>query len=109
MDQHVPRPITEGLRRRGIEVMTAHEDDAAEIDDDVLLERATQLGYVLFSQDQDLLIITNQWLTEGKEFAGLVYAHQLNITIGRAIRDLELLAQVLNSEDMQNHIEFLPL
>lgn len=109
MDHHVPGPITEGLRRRDVDVVTAHEDGAAELDDEALLERATHLERVLFSQDRDLLVIANQWLEIGREFSGLIYAHQLNITIGRAVRDLELLAQVLDPEDMRNHIEFLPL
>jgi hypothetical protein len=109
MDHHVPGPITAGLRRRGIDVVTAHEDDAAELGDDALLERATQLGRVLFSQDRDLLVIAHHWLETEREFSGLIYGHQLNITIGRAVRDLELLAQVLEPGDMHNHIEFLPL
>ena len=109
MDHHVPAPITEGLRSRGIDVQTAHDDGAAEFDDEVLLERATHLGRVLFSQDRDLLVIASQWLEAGREFSGLIYAHQLDITIGRAVRDLELLAQVLEPNDMRNHIEFLPL
>lgn len=109
MDHHVPDSITAGLRRRGIDVVTAHEDGAAELDDDALLQRATQLGRVLFSQDRDLLVIAHHWLETGREFSGLIYAHQLNITIGRAVRDLELMAQILEPEDMPNHIEFLPL
>ena len=109
MDHHVPGPITDGLRQRDIDVITAHEDGAATFDDDVLLERAGQIGRVLFSQDRDLLVIANSWLVAEREFSGLIYAHQLNITIGRAVRDLELLTQVLEPEDMQNHIEFLPL
>jgi len=109
MDHHIPRPITEGLRRRDIDVVTAYEDGAAELDDDRLLERASLLGRVLFSQDRDLLVITHHWLITGREFSGLIYAHQLNITIGRAIRDLEMLAQAFDPEDMRNHIEFLPL
>jgi hypothetical protein len=42
-------------------------------------------------------------------FNGLVYAHQLSITIGQAIRDLDLLVQVLATQDIRNRIEFLPL
>jgi predicted nuclease of predicted toxin-antitoxin system len=75
MDHHVHAAITEGLRRRGVGVITAHEDGAAEFEDERLLQRATQLGRVLFSQDKDLLILTNQWLQAGIEFSGLVYAH----------------------------------
>jgi predicted nuclease of predicted toxin-antitoxin system len=58
MDHHVHAAITDGLRRRGVEVITAQEDGAARFDDERLLERATQLGCILFSQDKDLLILT---------------------------------------------------
>ena len=39
----------------------------------------------------------------------MIYVHQLNITVGKAVRDLELLAQVLEPEAMRNHLEFLPV
>ena len=55
MDQHVPRAITIGLRLRGIDVITAFEDDAAEMTDSELLDRAGEIGRVLFTQDDDLL------------------------------------------------------
>ena len=55
MDQHIPRAITEGLRLRGVEVITAYEDGAGEMGDAELLDRATKLGRVLFTQDNDLL------------------------------------------------------
>ena len=32
MDQHVPRAITEGLRLRRIDVTTAYEDDASDME-----------------------------------------------------------------------------
>jgi len=109
MDHHVNRAITEGLRRRDVDVLTAHEDGTAELDDDLLLDRATELHCVLFSQDRDLLIVANDWLQSGREFSGLIYAHQLNITIGRAVHDLELIAKALEPDDMRNNIEFIPL
>jgi len=31
------------------------------------------------------------------------------VTIGEAVRDPTLIAQVLEPEDMQNHVEFIPL
>ena len=40
MDQHFPRAITEGLRRRGVDVITAFEDGADKMEDAELLERA---------------------------------------------------------------------
>ncbi len=109
MDHHVSAAITEGLRKRGVDVITAHEDGAARLDDDRLLSRATEPDRVLFSQDQDLLVIAHRRMAAGVEFAGLIYAHQLNITVGRAVRDLELLATLLDADDLRNHIEFIPL
>jgi predicted nuclease of predicted toxin-antitoxin system len=108
MDHHVHAAITEGLRQRGVDVLPAHEDGAAQLDDEELLARATQLGRVLFSQDEDLLTLTHRWLQTGRVFAGLVYAHQLGVTIGQAIRDLELMAYALDPEDMRNRITFIP-
>ena len=109
MDHHVHIAITDGLRQRSVDVITAYEDNAAELDDEPLLARATQLNRVLFSQDVDLLVITERWLRTNRAFAGLIYAHQLSITIGQAVRDLTLIAQIFEPEEMCNHIEFLPL
>lgn len=109
MDHHVPSAITQGLRRRGVDCLTAFEDGAAEAEDAALLERATRLGRIVFSQDDDLLRIAHQWLAMRRDFAGVIYAHQLRITIGQAVRDLELAAGVLAPADMQNRVLFLPL
>lgn len=108
MDQHVPLSITEGLRERGIDVLTAREDNAADWNDPAILQRASELQRVVFTLDDDFLAIAAEWLESGREFAGVAYAHQLGITIGQAIHDLELLATVLDPKDMQNRIEFLP-
>lgn len=108
MDQHVPSAVSAGLRSRGVDVLTAAEDGSAALEDEPLLERAAHLGRVLFSQDEDLLAITHQWLKTGRDFPGLAYAHQMAISIGQAIRDVELLAKVLEPEDMRNRVEYLP-
>lgn len=50
MDVHVPQAITEQLRRRGVDVLTAIEDGAATLTDEALLERAGVLGRVLFTE-----------------------------------------------------------
>ena len=46
------------------------------------LQRATDLGRVLVSQDEDLLREAVRRLRESKDFSGLVYAHQLGVTSG---------------------------
>ena len=55
MDHHVPKAITNGLRLRGVDVLTAYEDGTREYEDADLLDRATELQRVLFTQDDDLL------------------------------------------------------
>jgi len=108
MDHHVKAAITEGLRTRGVDVLTCTEDDTDQWEDDQILRRATELGRAIFTQDDDFLVLAKDWLSTGQEFAGVVYAHQLGITIGSAIRDLELIAKVLAPNEMRNRIEFLP-
>ena len=66
MDVHVRRAVTAALRLRSIDVLTAQEDGSAELADDVLLKRATELGRILVSQDEDLLREGASWLSDRK-------------------------------------------
>lgn len=109
MDHHVKVAIAEALRSRGVDVITAFEDGARQFNDTCLLERATELNRVLFSQDRDLLVIVNQWLRAERDFAGLVYAHQMKTPISQIINDLELIAKTLDPIDIRNQTLFLPL
>lgn len=109
MDQHVPRAITAGLRLRGVDVLTAFEDSASELSDPDLLDRAGERGRVLFSQDEDLLAEGARRQREGVFFRGVIYAHQLRLSIGACIRDLELIAKTGEPEDFFNCVEILPL
>lgn len=108
MDVHVKYPITQGLRQRGIDVLTAQEDGTTQMSDSDLLTRASTLGRVLFSQDEDLLQETARRQQAGEPFAGLVFSRQLALTIGRAIADLELLATVYEPAEMANRVEYIP-
>jgi hypothetical protein len=47
MDVHVPQAVTDQLRRRGVDVITAIEEGADKWDDEALLEHAQVLGRVL--------------------------------------------------------------
>jgi hypothetical protein len=109
MDHHVQAAVTAGLRQRGVDVMTAYQDGTHQWDDDRLLERATQLGRMLFTQDDDLLVIAHQWLQAGRDFAGLVFGQSVRLTVGKAVQDLELIAKVFDPADVRNRIEFIPL
>jgi hypothetical protein len=109
MDQNVPRAITIGLRLRGVDVITAFEDGSGLFNDPDLLDRCGELGRVLFTQDDDLLVEAAKRQKEGIFFRGVIYAHQLGISIGTCIRDLEMIAKAGEPEDMSDRVEYLPL
>ena len=44
MDVDVPRPITRGLRRHGVDVLTAQEDGTTRWEDAELLDRVAELN-----------------------------------------------------------------
>ena len=109
MDQNVPRAITAGLRLRGVDVITAYEDAASDMDDPELLDRAGELGRVLFTQDDDFLSEATKRQREGIPFRGVIYAHQLRVSIGACIHDLAIIAEAGEPEDLANRVQFLPL
>jgi hypothetical protein len=109
MDHNVHAGITDGLRNRGVDCLTAQEDGKASAADPDILLRAFQLGCVVFTQDVDFLGITKEWINSKREFGGVIYARQMGITIGQAIRDLELFAKTLEPEEMRNSLQWIPL
>lgn len=102
-----PRAITRGLRRRGVDVLTAQDDGAARLEDPALLDRATSLGRMVFSQDEDLVVEAVRRQRVGQPFATVVFVRQLDLSIGRCIADLEALAKAATSEDAQGQVIFL--
>jgi predicted nuclease of predicted toxin-antitoxin system len=107
MDHHVPRAVTLGLRLRKADVITAYEDGTSEIDDAEILDRAGELGRVLFTRDDDLLAEATRRQREGIPFHGIVYAHQLRVSIGRCVEDLGLIAKVAEPVDLMDQVTAL--
>ncbi|HEY9801918.1 MAG TPA: DUF5615 family PIN-like protein [Leptolyngbyaceae cyanobacterium] len=108
MDVHIPQAITSQLRRRGVDVLTAAEDETQELPDDKLLERVTELKRVLFTQDIRFRVLAETWQIEGKEFSGLIFGHQLGGTIGQFVKDLELIAKASEIDEWMNVVEYIP-
>jgi hypothetical protein len=109
MDHNVPRAITIGLRLRQVDVLTAYEDRSNELNDPLLLDRASELGRVLFTRDDDLLVEAVRRQRTGILFCGVVYAHQLGVPIRQCVDELELIAKSVEPEELLNRIIFLPL
>ena len=109
MDENVPLPVTEGLRRRDVDVLRVQDDGRKGTPDNIVLDRAIELQRVVFTQDEDFLAIANRSQQEGVNFAGIIYAHQKSVTVGDCIRDLEIIAKVNQPEDLANCVQYLPL
>ena len=109
MDENVHRGITDGLRIRDVDVLTVQEDGRISFRDPVILDRATELKRVLFTQDDDFLAEATRRQQERMNFAGVIYAHKLRVSVGDCIRDLEIIAKAASDEELANRIQYLPL
>lgn len=77
-DHNVDRAIVDGLRARGISVLTAKEDGFDTRPDEAVFEWATELGHVAVSNDEDFLAIAHRWQREGHHFVGPIRARHTN-------------------------------
>src|SRR3954469_14960369 len=109
MDENVPLPITVALRRRGVDVLTVQEDGRRHTPDPVLLDRAAELDRVMFTIDDDLVAEAARRIRSHEPFAGVIYVHQRNVSIGQCVGDLAVIAGASDPPDWVNRVEFLPL
>jgi predicted nuclease of predicted toxin-antitoxin system len=101
-DEHVARAVARGLRERGVDVLMAADAGMLSASDREHLEFALREGRVVFTQDDDFLRLH----AAGAEHAGIAYMPQ-GSSIGEMIRGLMLVFQVLDADEMRNHVEFL--
>jgi hypothetical protein len=102
-DHHMWRAVTVGLRRQGIDVMTAEEAGLAEDDDPVLLSFATAERRMLMTFDRDFFALHNR----GVPHAGIAWCPALKYRIGPLIGQLRLVHGVYTADEVVNHLEYL--
>jgi predicted nuclease of predicted toxin-antitoxin system len=102
-DQHIPFAVARGLRRRGVDVLTAQEADRCGLPDLGQLEYAFTLDRVLVTFDADLLVLS----AGGVEHKGIAFCTASKHSIGELIYALLLVQDVMTQEDMLNHVEFI--
>ena len=101
-DEHVAKAVAQGLRLRGVEVLTVVEANMLGASDEEHIKRALDEVRVIFTQDDDFLRLH----AAGVEHAGIIYAPQ-QTSIGEIVRGLMLIYQILDAEDMMGHVEYL--
>jgi uncharacterized protein with PIN domain len=102
LDEHVAKAVAKGLRQRGVDVKTIVELELSGASDEKHLEFAQSENRVIFSQDDDFLKLVSQ----GLNHPGIVYAPQ-HTPIRKIISDLMLIYEVLDAEEMRDHVEYL--
>lgn len=101
-DEHVAKAVIRSLRQRGVDVLTVPEAGSIGATDMEHLDRARNENRVFFTQDEDFLRLhANQ-----VQHAGIAFAAQ-GTPIGRIIRGLLLIHDLLEPAEMNGHIEFL--
>lgn len=106
-DEDVNFAIIKGLRALGVTAWTAKEVGLQGKSDEEQLAYTAKEKAVLFTHDDDLLTLADQWFKVGKEHWGIIYVHQNKLSIGECIRRLMDYAVILEAEDMKNCVEFL--
>lgn len=101
-DEHVSNSVVKGLRLQGVDALTTKEAGMLGADDKEHIAFAMKERRVIFTQDEDFLKLHSR----GVKHSGIVYAHQ-RAPIGDIVRGLMLIYQVLESDEMENHLEFL--
>ncbi|MDW8327610.1 MAG: DUF5615 family PIN-like protein [Anaerolineales bacterium] len=78
-DQHIPQAVAQGLRRRGVDVLTAQEADRCSLPDESQLAFAAQTGRVLVTFDADFLALA----ASGVRHNGLIFCSATKYTCRR--------------------------
>lgn len=101
-DEHVPTAIVKSLRLKGVDVLTTKDANMLGARDEEHLVFALREDRVLITQDKDFLALH----AKGIEHCGIVYGHQ-HKSIGVISKGIMLVYQVLETDDMKNHLEYL--
>jgi len=103
LDEHANPAVADALRRRGIDVTTTPEAGLPGADDAAHLAFALEQLRVIFSNDADFLRLHDA----NVEHAVIAYCHQQSRSVGEIVRMLEMNWEVFETEEMQNHVEFI--
>jgi hypothetical protein len=106
-DECVNGRIVIGLRRRGVDVVTAEDEHLLSRSDRDQMVHAAALGRVFVTSDRDFFPIADDLMGRQAPFLGMFFI-QPRATIGDAVRIIAEAAMNLELSAMQNRIEWVP-
>ncbi|MGR3318936.1 MAG: DUF5615 family PIN-like protein [Candidatus Anammoxibacter sp.] len=98
----LPKVVTQGLCRRGVDVLTAQEANMLGASDYDHIVFAKKNKRVIFTQDVDFIRLHKINISH----RGIIYAPQ-QITVGRAVRGLMMICDLVSLDEMRGRVEFL--
>lgn len=101
-DENVSKAVIKGLRFRGVDVESCQEAGLRTFSDLEHLQYAHNHQRVIFTKNDDFLKLH----AAGNEHSGIIFTNQ-QTSIGDIIKGIMLIWQVLDQEDMLNHVEFI--
>jgi len=100
--------LINGLRARGIDVVTVFEEEMTGCTDDEQLEFASSQKRTLYTFNVgDFCRIHKEYLTLGKSHAGIVVVNRKRYSVGDQIKRLSELIHTKSAEKMSNNLIFL--
>ena len=103
LDENVSHAIAKSLRHRDVDVTTTAEEELLGLSDEMPLQFASSQNRVIFTQDTDFLRMNRSRITH----TGIAYCPQQSKSIGEIVQGLILIWELLEPEEMFNHLEFL--
>lgn len=103
LDENCDARIAAGLRLHGIDLTTTPEVRLLRASDEEQLRFAVSQGRVMVTHDADFLRMD----TAGAVHTGIVYLRADKHSLGEMIRLLVLAWELLESDEMRGHIEYL--
>lgn len=103
LDEQVDPEIASQLGRRGIDVTTTMEVGLRTYSDQAQLDFVRQQKRVIFTHDQDFLIIASRT----NDHPGIVYCKQRTRSLGEIIEGLVLIYEVYSAQEMMGRVEYL--
>jgi hypothetical protein len=100
--------LVAALRSRGVTVIAALDAGLADKSDGEQLAFATERACVLYTFNvSDFYRLHTQWVSAGREHAGMILAPQQRLSVGEQLRRILRLRATTTPVNMRNQVEFL--
>src|SRR4051812_19763510 len=105
-DEHIDAAVVEGLKNRGVDVVSVAERALRQTDDEIILQAAIAEQRVIITCDTDFARLHSEWMTMGINHSGIIL-WRAKLRIGEAIRSIWRILSNTSAEDAINMLAYL--